>query len=59
MIASPCRKICVMRPEQDVCSGCHRTLDEIARWSEMSDAERAQVMARLPERQRVMERSAA
>ena len=29
------------------CLGCKRTLAEIARWGEMSDAERASVMATL------------
>jgi predicted Fe-S protein YdhL (DUF1289 family) len=29
------------------CLGCRRTLGEIARWGEMSDAERASVMAAL------------
>lgn len=54
MIASPCIKICTMDPEQDLCNGCHRTLDEIARWGEMSDAERGQVLALLPARRQAM-----
>jgi len=33
-----------MDPARDVCAGCYRTLDEIARWREMSDAERAGVL---------------
>lgn len=32
------------------CLGCKRTLDEIAHWSEMSDAEHARVLAELPRR---------
>jgi predicted Fe-S protein YdhL (DUF1289 family) len=32
------------------CLGCRRTLGEIARWTEMSDAERASVMAQLAAR---------
>lgn len=50
MIASPCVKVCVLDAERRACTGCGRTLDEIARWSEMSDEERAQVMAQLPAR---------
>jgi predicted Fe-S protein YdhL (DUF1289 family) len=53
-IASPCVKICTVDPERDICNGCHRTLDEIARWSDMSDAERAQVLALLPARRRLV-----
>jgi predicted Fe-S protein YdhL (DUF1289 family) len=31
----------------DTCLGCWRTLDEIARWSRMDDAEREEVWQRL------------
>ena len=33
-----------------LCRGCYRTLDEIARWGTMSDAERSAVVADLPAR---------
>ncbi len=39
-----------MDPERDLCRGCGRTLDEIARWGTMSDAERERVMNLLPAR---------
>jgi len=50
MIASPCIKVCALDRERLVCLGCGRTLDEIARWSEMTDEERARVIALLPAR---------
>jgi len=50
VIKSPCVDVCQMNPERGVCSGCYRTLDEIARWAEMSDAERERVLAALPRR---------
>ncbi len=53
---SPCIKICVIAPATGLCSGCGRTLDEIARWGAMSEAEHARIMAALPER---MKRCAA
>ena len=37
-----------MEPLLGLCIGCRRTLDEIARWAQMSDAEREQVLAELP-----------
>jgi predicted Fe-S protein YdhL (DUF1289 family) len=49
-VQSPCVKLCVLHPEAKVCLGCHRTLEEIARWSRMSDDERARVLAELPGR---------
>jgi uncharacterized protein len=49
-LISPCNKVCVMDAAQRYCTGCQRTLEEIARWSQMSDAEREAVMAQLPAR---------
>jgi hypothetical protein len=39
-----------MDADNRYCLGCKRTLGEIARWSEMSEAERAAVLALLPAR---------
>ena len=47
---TPCIKICVFDPVSGRCSGCGRTLDEIADWASFSDAERRRIMAELPER---------
>ena len=47
---SPCVKLCVLHPVDRVCMGCHRSLDEIARWSRMTPEERAAIMAVLPSR---------
>ena len=47
---SPCTKVCVMDADNRYCLGCKRTLGEIARWSEMSEGERAAVAAQLPAR---------
>lgn len=44
---SPCVGVCRLDPRGETCLGCGRRLDEIARWSTMSDAERARVLARL------------
>ncbi len=47
---SPCVKVCQMDPARGLCLGCARTLDEIARWAQMSDAEREGILAALPAR---------
>jgi predicted Fe-S protein YdhL (DUF1289 family) len=39
-----------MDPQRGLCLGCARTLDEIARWAQMSDQERERIMAELPRR---------
>jgi hypothetical protein len=50
MIESPCVKICTLDARSGLCLGCGRTLDEIAQWRKLSDAERKRVMAELPAR---------
>ncbi|MBU2982019.1 DUF1289 domain-containing protein [Lentibacter algarum] len=47
---SPCINICVVHPETRLCTGCARSIDEIAAWSRMSSDERRAVMAELPSR---------
>lgn len=42
-VLSPCIGVCVV-DEEGLCTGCLRTLDEIARWSTMGDDERLRVM---------------
>lgn len=49
-IPSPCINVCRMDPEQAVCQGCFRTLDEIAAWSRSDDDTKRLVWARIAER---------
>jgi uncharacterized protein len=51
-VKSPCVKVCQMDPARGVCLGCCRTLDEIARWSQMNDAEREVIIGDLQERRK-------
>ena len=48
--ASPCVNVCVMDDAQGVCRGCRRTLDEIARWSSYSRAEKLAVLEKVAQR---------
>jgi uncharacterized protein len=45
VIESPCTRVCTLDPASGLCLGCGRSLDEIARWTQMTDAERARVVA--------------
>ena len=49
-VESPCVNICVVHPVERICTGCLRSIDEIARWSKMTSDERAEIMATLPDR---------
>lgn len=49
-VQSPCVKVCVVNPETGLCLGCHRSVDEIARWSRMTPDQRQAVLAELPGR---------
>jgi predicted Fe-S protein YdhL (DUF1289 family) len=43
-VVSPCVSVCRLDPAQGLCTGCFRTMDEIAGWSEMTIGERARVL---------------
>ena len=48
--STPCVQICVIDPRSSLCIGCGRTIDEIARWSSLDEAERRAIMAGLSAR---------
>jgi hypothetical protein len=48
--STPCVQVCVIDPRSSLCIGCGRTLDEIARWGALDEAERRTIMAGLPAR---------
>jgi len=50
-ISTPCTKVCTIDPRTRLCLGCGRSLEEIGRWSSMSEPERLRIMAELPCRQ--------
>jgi predicted Fe-S protein YdhL (DUF1289 family) len=49
-VKSPCVKVCVVDGQTGFCLGCGRTLNEIARWMKLTDAERTTVWQGLPPR---------
>ena len=49
-IESPCVKICVIHPSERLCTGCHRTIEEISTWSQLPQTERDKIISELPER---------
>ena len=50
MIASPCINVCKMDEQTGLCSGCLRTIDEIARWSSTDDSRRLSILAAVAKR---------
>lgn len=52
-VASPCINVCRMSAVTGLCEGCQRTMDEIARWSRSTDAERAAIMAAVKRRRQL------
>ncbi|WP_460134236.1 DUF1289 domain-containing protein [Pseudomonas sp. S1_E04] len=48
-VASPCVSICAL-DDDDICTGCQRTVEEITRWSRMDNAERRAVLGLCHER---------
>lgn len=50
MMPSPCINVCRMDAATGWCVGCQRTLQEIAAWSGLSDADKRAVWQALPAR---------
>jgi len=47
---SPCIGVCVINPQNQLCDGCLRTLDEIAAWWDYTPEEKYTVIAKAEER---------
>jgi len=56
-VPSPCISVCTLDAGGQVCTGCFRTLDEIAGWIEFSAAEKRAIVASLPARRAAAQRS--
>ena len=49
-VASPCINVCRMDDASGYCEGCWRTLDEIALWSQLDDADQHAVLEQVDQR---------
>ena len=56
-IETPCNKVCAVDPVSGLCVGCGRTVAEIAGWIGFTAADRARVMAELPQRLAKLQRN--
>jgi predicted Fe-S protein YdhL (DUF1289 family) len=58
MIESPCVKICTLAAtpahSERLCTGCYRTVSEIAGWRQFSAETRRAVLRELPRRREVL-----
>ncbi|MEL6235263.1 MAG: DUF1289 domain-containing protein [Pseudomonadota bacterium] len=57
-VESPCVKICVVHPQAGICVGCHRSVEEIGRWSAMTPEERRRIMDELDGRRALLREAA-
>jgi predicted Fe-S protein YdhL (DUF1289 family) len=58
-IPSPCIGVCRLDPTSGLCTGCMRTLDEIACWPSADDALRLAIVQKLRARRRAAGRTSA
>jgi len=56
-IKSPCIRICKMDNSTGLCTGCYRTIDEIADWVFLSDEEKLKLLAEIEKRKEKMNRN--
>lgn len=50
-VPSPCVGVCKMDAEKGWCSGCYRSLEEIAGWSRMPDSDKRRLWVQVEARQ--------
>jgi hypothetical protein len=43
LVPSPCVSVCRMNPDDGLCSGCLRTIDEIIEWGRMEEPAKRRV----------------
>lgn len=58
-IPSPCIGVCTLDARSGLCTGCMRTLAEIAAWPDADHAERLAIVQRLRARRRAAGRTSA
>jgi len=51
MVKSPCKNVCELDPNTDLCLGCKRTKDEIAKWINYGDEERDKIIKKAQNRE--------
>ncbi len=56
MLESPCINICELKND-DICSGCYRSLDEIALWSGYSDQDKLRILENTEQRKMSLQKS--
>ena len=47
---SPCVGICKLDEKSGLCTGCHRSIEEIKGWKNYSEAEKHRLLAQLEKR---------
>ncbi|MEN9847783.1 MAG: hypothetical protein RL368_523 [Pseudomonadota bacterium] len=52
VIPSPCIGVCSINSDNNLCSGCYRTMDEISAWYSFTLEEKKAVLARIEQRLR-------
>ncbi|MEP7206111.1 MAG: DUF1289 domain-containing protein [Casimicrobiaceae bacterium] len=53
-VPSPCISVCVLDRATGWCTGCLRTIDEIATWGNLDNPSRRAVIDQLPSRTRAL-----
>ncbi|MCB1547365.1 MAG: DUF1289 domain-containing protein [Hyphomicrobiaceae bacterium] len=51
-ISTPCINVCTIDPDSGLCTGCARTVEEIATWLKFDEPRRQSIMRELPARRR-------
>lgn len=56
MVRSPCIGVCQLNPDNGLCLGCLRSLEEISAWSRVSPDEQRRILATVAARREALRR---
>lgn len=56
MVSSPCIGVCQLNPDNGLCLGCLRSLEEISAWSRVSPDEQRRILATVAARREALRR---
>jgi predicted Fe-S protein YdhL (DUF1289 family) len=56
---TPCINVCKIAPGTNTCAGCFRTLEEISKWTHLTDSQRDAIMRKIKERSNAQDQERA
>lgn len=47
IVTSPCKNVCRLNFNSNLCNGCGRTIEEITNWSTLSNSQKKEILIKI------------